>query len=527
MTTVATFDYVIIGAGSAGCVLAHRLTEDPKTTVLLLEAGGPDTKREIRIPAAFTKLFKSPCDWAYYTEPQVHLHHRRLYWPRGKVLGGSSSTNAMIYIRGHRYDYDHWHASGHAGWSFAEVLPYFKKAEDQERGASDYHGVGGPLRVGDLRYVNPLARAFVEAALELGYPLNDDFNGRAQEGFGFFQVTQKNGQRHSTADAYLRPALGRANLTLRTGAQATRVVFEEKRATGVEYIQNTELRVARTAREVLLCGGTINSPHLLMLSGIGPADPLRALGISVVANLPGVGQNLHDHVIVAVAYECTQPVTMAAAETIGNLLKYLLFKRGMLVSNVAEAGGFVKTRPDLPAPDLQFMFGAVYYLHHGFDRPDGHWYTIGPTLIHPQSRGSITLRSSNPLEPPAIQPNYFSSEADLRLLVEGVKLGRRIGEAKKFDAFRGREMHPGPAAQSDEAIAEYVCNTCETVYHPVGTCKMGNDPMAVVDARLRVHGVEGLRVVDASIMPEIVGGNTNAPTIMIAEKAADLIQGGV
>ncbi len=519
-------DYVIVGAGSAGCVLANRLSEDPKTTVLLLEAGGPDEKREIRIPAVFSKLFKTSCDWAYYTEPQPRLNNRKLFWPRGKVLGGSSSINAMVYIRGHRCDYDRWQSLGNAGWSFAEILPYFKKAEDQERGACEYHGVGGPLHVEDLRYINPLSRAFVAAAHQAGLPWNTDFNGAAQEGVGYYQVNQKRGQRHSTADAYLKPALGRPNLSIRTHAQAARLVFHGTRAAGVEHVQNGKSHEAGATREVILCGGTINSPQLLMLSGIGPADHLRALGIPVVVDLPGVGKNLQDHLIVAVAYECTQPVSMARAGSLANLLKYLLFKKGMLASNVAEAGGFFKTQADQPVPDLQFIFGPVYYLNHGLSAPPGHGYSIGPILIRPESRGSITLRSSNALEPPTIQPHYLSSEADLRLLIEGIRLGRRIGQAKAFDAFRGAEVYPGPEAQSDAAIAEYIRSIAETLYHPVGTCKMGSDPMAVVDARLRVRGVEGLRVVDASVMPAIVGGNTNAPTIMVAEKAADLIKEG-
>src|SRR5581483_7051455 len=344
------FDYVIVGAGSAGCALAARLTEDPKISVLLLEAGGPDRKKEIHIPAAFPKLFKSECDWDYSTEPQAHLGGRKLYWPRGRMLGGSSSMNAMIYIRGHQWDYDHWAELGNTDWSFGEVLPYFKQAEHQERGALEYHAVGGPLNVADLSHINPLSQAFVAACVDSGLPRNDDFNGPSQDGAGFYQVTQKQGKRHSAAAAYLKPALKRPNLTVRTEAQTTHVIFEGTRAAGVTYLHGGRKEQAKAGREVILCGGAINSPQLLMLSGVGPADHLKSLGLPVIADLPGVGENLQDHLMVAVSYECTQPISMASAESLKNVVSYLLFHRGPLTSNVAEAGGFVKTNPDLPAP---------------------------------------------------------------------------------------------------------------------------------------------------------------------------------
>jgi choline dehydrogenase len=518
------YDYVIVGAGSAGCVLANRLTEDPDTTVLVLEAGGSDNRQEIRIPVAFPKLFKGPCDWAYETEEQSQLGRRTLYWPRGKILGGSSSMNAMIYIRGNRSDYDHWRSVGNEGWGYEDALPYFKKAENRERGADAYHGTGGPLNVADLRYVNPVSRAFVEAADEIGLPRNDDFNGEEQEGVGTYQVTQRKGRRHSAADAYLRPAIKRSNLTVQTGARANRLFFEGTRAVGVEYVRGGRLERTYVDGEVILSGGAINSPQLLMLSGIGPADGLRALDIPVTHDLPGVGRNLQDHPMIAVAYECRAPVTLDEAETRGNLARYLLSKRGPLASNIAEAGGFVRIDPAAHAPDLQFHFLPCYFLDNGFKNPRGCGFTFGPTLLRPRSRGHITLRSGDPSRPPAIQPNYLDDEPDLRLLVEGVKLARRLAQTAAFDPFRGKEVWPGTKAQSDEAIAGHIRRNVQTLYHPVGTCKMGDDPMAVVDDRLRVRGTEGLRVVDASIMPNIVSGNTNAPTIMIAEKAADMIK---
>jgi choline dehydrogenase len=523
---VKTYDYIVVGAGSAGCVLAARLTEDRATRVLLLEAGGAGGAKEIRIPAAFSKLFRTSVDWNYATEPEPHLHNRRLYWPRGKVLGGSSAINAMIYIRGNRADCDHWRELGNPGWGFAEVLPYFKKSENQERGASEYHGVGGPVNVADPRYVNRLTRAFLAAAEEIGIPSNPDFNGAAQEGAALYQVTQKNGGRCSAADGFLRPARKRSNLTVVIGAHAARVLVERRRAVSVAFLRDGAMEEARADGEVILAGGTVNSPQLLMLSGIGAADELKAAGISPVHDLPGVGKNLQDHPMVSVGYLCTQKISLDGAETLGNFLRWLLWKSGPLASNVAEAGLFFRTRVGSAVPDLQLLFGPAYYRGHGLVRRKEHCFGFGPTLITPESRGTISLRTADPLDAPAIRANYLSTDADLRTMIAGVRLARRLAHAKAFDAFRGEELHPGAAQKSDDEIAEFLRNELETLYHPVGTCKMGNDALAVVDARLRVHGIERLRVVDASIMPRVPAGNTNAPVMMIAEKAAEMIREG-
>jgi choline dehydrogenase len=519
------YDYVVVGAGSAGCVLANRLSEDGRARVLVLEAGGSDARQEVRIPAAFAKLFKGPCDWAYETEPEPNLGGRRLFWPRGKMLGGSSSMNAMIYIRGNAADYDAWRDAGNAGWDYASVLPYFRRAFNQQRGASDLHGSGGPLNVADLRYVHPVTRAFLAAAAETGLAANDDFNGARQEGSGLYQVTQRRGRRHSAADAYLRPALSRPNLAVESGAHATRILFDGRRATGVAYRRDGRDVEVRASREVLLAGGAINSPQLLMLSGVGPAADLRALGVEVVADVAGVGENLQDHLLTILAYECTQPGTLASAERLTSVARYLLFRAGPLTSNVAEAGAFARVLDDAATPDVQLMFGPCFYIEHGFVRREGHGFSVGPVLLRPESRGSVRLASADPFAPPEIRANYLSSERDLRTLVEGVRLSRRIAAAPALAPFRGAEVLPGDeVADDDAALAEFVRRSAETLYHPVGTCKMGTGADAVVDAQLRVRGVAGLRVVDASVMPTIPSGNTNAPTIMIAEKAADAIR---
>ena len=516
-------DYVIVGAGSAGCVLANRLT-DGDDSVLVLEAGSTDDKREIHIPAAFAGLFQSEVDWEYYTEPQSELNGRELYWPRGKVLGGSSAVNAMVYIRGHPSDYDRWADLGNEDWAWEDVLPYFKRAEHNERFDDRYHGTDGPLTVTDLISPNPLSEVFVEAGTVVGMPSIDDFNDGEQEGVGFYQVNQEDGRRQSVADAYLKPILDRPNLSVQTDALVTHVRFEGTQAVGVEYESGGETVQVDANREVILCGGTINSPQLLMLSGIGPEDHLRGHGIEVVKALPGVGRNLQDHLNAGVVYECTEPVAFEDIDRIWNVAKYLLFKRGQLTSNVAEAGGFARTSPDLDAPDVQFHFGPIDFISPGFDDPrEGHEFAIGALLLRPESRGRIALRSSDPYDDPAIDPRYLTDDDDLQALLEGVKTVREIARAGPFDEYRGAEIMPGGAA-NDGVLIEHIRETAITIGHPVGTCKMGDDETAVVDDRLRVHGVEGLRVVDASIMPTITGGNTNAPTVMIAEKASEMIK---
>jgi choline dehydrogenase len=519
------YDYVVVGAGSAGCVVAARLSEDPRARVLLVEAGKPDAKQEIRIPAAFSKLFHTEYDWDYRTEPEPATANRPRYWPRGKVLGGSSSMNAMMYVRGHRSDYDLWRQAGNAGWSYDDLLPFFRRSEGfvATGGEPGYHGSDGPLPVASQRSPSPLTQAFIAAGESLGLDRRDDVNGASQDGIGLTHVTQKNGRRWSAADAFLRPAMGRKNLTVETECLVHGVTFEGRRAAGISYARTGDIIAAQAAREVVLCAGTIGSPQLLMLSGIGPAAALSALGIAVVADLPGVGQNLQDHIAGGATYQCRQPVSLASAESLGNLARYLVFGRGPLTSNVGEALAFIRTREGLAAPDLELIFAPAYFMEHGAANPPGHGFTVGAMLLRPQSRGSITLRSRDPAAAPVIRPNYLSAPADLAALIAGVRYVRRLVATDAFARYRGEEVWPGSALVADGPLGDFIRERCESLYHPVGTCKMGGDPMAVVDERLRVRPVTGLRVADASIMPTIIGGHTHAAAVMIGEKAADMI----
>lgn len=522
------FDYIIIGAGSAGCLLANRLSADPQNKVLLLEAGGSDTAMRIKIPVLFPQLFNTKYDWEYESPVQPTLNNRRIFLPRGKVLGGSSSINAMIYVRGNRFDYDLWSALGNKGWSFDEVLPYFLKSEaHSNRQSPQFHSSNGELAVRTMPHKNVLTKAFIQAAEEMGYSQNEDFNGDRQEGFGFYDVTQKDGGRCSSSNAFLQKVRKRKNLKVVTGAEASKILLQGGSAAGVVYKKgNKEIR-EQANREVILSAGAYNSPKLLMLSGIGPGVHLRDKAVPLLHDLPGVGKNLQDHPALPYVTRCIVPVSLDGEDTFikssKHMMNYLFKKNGLLSSNLCEAGGFIRTEAGLPAPDVQINFIPAYFLDHGRERPEGHAFTLGPTLLRPYSRGEVRLASQNPQSDPVIDLNFLSDQRDIETLIKAYRISEKISKMRAFDHYRGMQYLPKRPLKHPDDITKYIRNSVQHLYHPVGTCKMGNDPMAVVNDRLQVHGIGSLRVVDASIMPTIVGGNTNAPTIMIAEKAADMI----
>jgi choline dehydrogenase len=528
-TETDAFDYIVVGAGSAGCVLANRLTASGRHRVLLLEAGGHDRHFWIHVPLGYGKLFADArVNWLYKTEPEPELNNRQVIQPRGKVLGGSSSINGLLYLRGQPEDYDHWRQLGNAGWSFDDVLPYFRRSEDQERGADDLHGVGGPLSVSNVSEPHPLCDAFIESAQQAGFPRNDDFNGPTQEGAGYFQLTAKNGRRWSTAMGYLRQARGRSNLKIETNALASRILFSGRRATGVEYRQGETTRIAYASGEVILAGGAFNSPQLLQLSGLGPAALLRQHGIEVRADLPGVGADLQDHLQVRIQYRCSEPITMNDVinswrhRTIAGL-RYLLFRKGLLTIGAGYAGGFFRTSPQAATPDVQVHFiifsgetsGAALHPFPGF--------IASVCQLRPESRGFVHIKSADPRQAPAIQPRYLTSQFDRDVTVAGLKLLRRVMAQPAMRRYIAEERVPGPQVESDADLLAFARAGATTVFHPTSTCRMGPDETAVVDERLRLRGFEGLRVVDASIMPTVVSGNTNAAVVMIAEKGADMI----
>jgi choline dehydrogenase-like flavoprotein len=521
---VTGFDVVVVGAGSAGCALAGRLTEDPALQVLLLEAGGSDQALEVQIPAALHKTFRTRRDWNYATVPQPAAAGREVFWPRGRMLGGCSSNNAMIYIRGARADYDEWaQLTGDPGWSYESVLPLFRRMEDNARGESPFHGVGGPLRVEDPRSPHPWSRAVVESAVAAGYPRNPDFNGAHQEGAGLYQLTQKRGRRWSAADAYLHPAQARPNLTVRTGARTTRVLLDGDRAIGVEYLSDGAVHQV-FADQVILSGGAVNTPQLLMLSGIGPAEHLREVGVEVAHDLPGVGAGLQDHPLVPTIWNVRSGQSLFRGESPAGYAQWFGRRRGPLTSNLAEAGLYTRSDDALAEPDLQFHFLPVKYWQQARVDPDVDAFTACAVLVRVESRGSVRLRSADPTWAPAIDAGYLTDERDLEALVTGVQKAREIAATGPLAGVLAEEWSPGGTRSTRAELRQSVRETLESLYHPVSSCRMGTDADAVVDPRLRVHGIEGLRVVDASVMPTLVRGNTNAPTIMIAERAVDLVK---
>jgi choline dehydrogenase-like flavoprotein len=511
------YDYVIVGAGSAGCVLAARLSEDPDVTVALLEAGGPDTRPEIAMPMAFPMLLKSSVDWDLLGEQEPGLGGRRLFLPRGKVVGGSGSINAMIYVRGNRADYDEWAAGGADGWSYDEILPYYKRSEDNERGEDAFHGVGGPLAVSDSRAMSPLIETMIEASVAAGHAYNPDFNGAQQDGVGRFQLTQRNGRRCSTAGAFLHPAADRPNLDVITDAMALRILFDDARAVGVEIARGGATEEIRAEREVVLSAGAYQSPVLLMISGVGPADDLTAYGIEVRENLP-VGHNLQDHCMAQLNYETDEP-SLFGTFTPENFSSFEQ-GRGPLTSNIPEAGAFLRTRPELPAPDIEFHYAPSMFYDEGLTAPHTGGYCFGPVVVKPTSRGRVMLRAPLADSKPRILTNFLTTDEDRQAMIAGIRIAMEIAEQAPLKKV-ARLAYSVPESDSDEGILRFVERTGQSVYHPTSTCAIGS----VVDPQLRVYGIDGLRVVDASVMPTVTRANTNAATIMIAEKAADLIAG--
>jgi len=529
---VENFDYIVTGAGSAGCVVAARLSESGRHRVLLLEAGGKDRNPWIHIPMGFSRLFANPSvNWMYESEPEPQLEGRTLYQPRGKVLGGTSSINGMVYIRGNHADYDEWRQRGCTGWDWDSVLPYFRKAEDQQRGPSEFHGTGGPLRVSDQPTRSELADRVIEAAVQAGLPANDDFNGAQQEGTGYYQSTTGKSRRWSTATAYLRPARARANLIVHTNAHATRILFDDGRASGVSYLRNGVACTAHARGEVIVCGGVFNSPQLLQLSGIGPGPLLREMGIEVMRDMPAVGAHLQDHFYVRLAFRCTRPITMndlanSLPRKAMAALQYAVLRSGPLAANGVTAGAFARSDPRLERPDLQLSFTAWSYATRDRRGAVAHpfpGFSLSAVHLRPDGRGSVRLKSPDPLAAPAIRFNFLQTRYDVQALTAGMRLARNIARQPALAPYVAEEIIPGPAVNTDAEFEANIRRTAISNLHPVGTCRMGPDGESVVDPRLRVHGVDGLRVVDAAIMPTVPAGNTNAPTIMIAEKASDMI----